>query len=341
MMATAIAQALDRAGHEVHVYARRRPGLAVDQPFSVYPVNGPSFGTFGGIWLARRAWRHCQEADAIIGMTWPVSLGLAWALQDRDIPFHVIFHGSEITNPPWTLRGFERVCRRATHRWTVSDYLGEVLASYGFKAARIPIPLDTRTLCADPLPPRPEDWLYVARATSLKGGERFLRLMAADEGSRGTIVGAGPALGAWKKLASGLGVGQRVVFRGSLPPEQMREVMEAHDLCLLLPTQREDGTGAEGLGICLLEAAVAGMAVVGCATGGVPEAVGAGLLLDDPDDSDGSLRQIREWWAAERGVECGRWVAEHHGADATVSALIEATLSRGQDLKGQGNIPPT
>jgi glycosyltransferase involved in cell wall biosynthesis len=322
MMATGIARALEQAGHEVHVFARRRPGLQEEHPFSVHPVNGPSFGTFGGIWLARKAWRHCLDADAIIGMTWPVSIGLAWALQGREIPFHVLFHGSEITNRPWTQRGFEKVCQRATVRWAVSDYLAGVLGTYGFDARRIPIPLDSGTQCADRLPPRPEDWLYVARATSLKGGERFLRLLAADRGARGTLVGDGPALAGWKQLASTLGVRQRVVFRGSLPPRQMREVMEAHDLCLLLPTARPDGSGAEGLGICLLEAALAGMAVVGCATGGVPEAVGAGLVLDAPDDVEASLAQIHGWWSPERGVACRQWVLANHGAQATAAALL-------------------
>jgi len=248
-------------------------------------------------------------------------MGLALALQEREIPLHIFFHGSEITNSPWSRWGFEKVCAKATHRWAVSEYLVGVLRAYKVEASRIPIPVDISRLCVDPLPPAPQDWLYVARATELKGGERFLRLIATDPDAVGTVIGDGPALGAWKKLATSLGVGKRVAFRGALPPGEVRAAMEAHDLCLLLPTQRGDGSGAEGLGICLLEGALAGMAVIGCDTGGVSEAVGAGLILENPDDPKASLVQIREWWSAERGAECGRWVVANHGPDATVRVL--------------------
>jgi glycosyltransferase involved in cell wall biosynthesis len=322
MMATAIAGALHARGDEVRVFARQRAGLCVDLPMTVTGVAGPSFGTFGSLWLARRAWRDCLDADAIIGMTWPVSMGLAWALQDRDIPLHVLFHGSEITHSPWSRRGFDKVCKRATHRWAVSDYLVGVLRGYGVEASRIPIPVDTTRVCTEPLPPAPRDWLYVTRATTLKGGERFLRLVAVDRDAKASIIADGPALPAWKKLAAALGVNKRVVFRGALPAVEVRVAMEEHDLCLLLPTAREDGSGAEGLGICLLEAALAGMAVVGCETGGVPEAIGEGLILDNPDDPVASLAQIRAWWRPDRGASCARWVVANHGPEATLGNLL-------------------
>jgi glycosyltransferase involved in cell wall biosynthesis len=61
----------------------------------------------------------------------------------------------------------------------------------------------------------------------------------------------------------------------------------------LLPRTYPDGTGAEGLGLVLLEARAMSVEVVGCRCGGVPEAIGpSGLLLDDPDDLARSLEQL-------------------------------------------------
>ena len=320
MMAESIAEGLADAGHDVSVYARRRPGLVHKDAYRVAGVGGPSFGRYGGVWLARKAWRDCLQADAIIGMTWPVSTGLAYALQ-RDVPFHVLFHGSEVTNPPAQPRMFRKVCQRATHRWAVSEYIASCVHNHGYEARVLPIPVSLNVDSGSALPPTPEDWLLVARATPLKGGERFLRIVAAA-GARATVVGDGVARGTWEKCALELGIADRVEFRGALQPSEVKALMSDHDLCALLPETRPDGTGAEGLGICLLEAALSGMAVVGCKTGGVPEAVGAGLLLDDPDDVQLSVQQILGWWNQDRGQDCARWVRANHGLARTLACLL-------------------
>ena len=320
MMAESIASGLADRGHEVTVYARRRPGLMTDASYGVVGVSGPSFGRYGGIWLARKAWRECQHADAIIGMTWPVTIGLAYAL-NKAVPLHVLFHGSEITNPPARQRMFRKVCERATNRWAVSQFIADCVRQNGYEAEVLPIPIDLGVDPGPRLPETPEDWLLVARATPLKGGERFLRLLAAS-GARGTVVGEGPSLPAWQQCAHELGLGGRVQFIGRRSRAEVMALMNEHDLCALLPEARTDGSGAEGLGICLLEAAVSGMAVIGCQTGGVPEATGAGLVLDNPDDVPGSLSALRTWWTRDRGHQCSRWVHAHHGLERTLSCLL-------------------
>ena len=78
---------------------------------------------------------------------------------------------------------------------------------------------------------------------------------------------------------------------------------------------------ASGAVLVLLEAASVGLPVVGCATGGVEEAVGPGLLLSWPDDPVRSAEEVRAWWSPERGMAAREWVSAHHGVHRTVAAL--------------------
>ncbi len=160
--------------------------------------------------------------------------------------------------------------------------------------------------------------MLVARATPWKGGGRFIRLVAAL-GIEGHIVGQGSDLSRWRDVAATSGA--KVVFHGELEAEATAAVVQGSDLAVLLPRTRPDGSGAEGLGLVLLEAASVGVAVVGCATGGVGEAVGPGLLLSCPDDPVRSAEEVRAWWSPERGMAARTWVSAHHGVHRTVAAL--------------------
>jgi glycosyltransferase involved in cell wall biosynthesis len=195
----------------------------------------------------------------------------------------------------------------------MSEFLREQLAMRGYPGRVLPAPIDGQV---DQVSSPGRRWLYVARATPLKGGDRFIRLVNAADAD-GVVVGDGPELASWRRLAASLGA--RVEFLGALPHEQVLAEMDRADRLLLLPRADGDGTGAEGLGLVLLEAHARGISVVGCRTGGVPEAVGPGLILADPDDIEGSIKAI----AAHRSD--GRaWMAQHHGAMRTAACLAES-----------------
>ena len=67
------------------------------------------------------------------------------------------------------------------------------------------------------------------------------------------------------------------------------------------------------------QAAAAGTPVIGCHTGGVPEAVGPGLVLDDPDAPD--LSRVRALLRDPgAGATARRWVCEQHGPEPFVAA---------------------
>ncbi len=89
---------------------------------------------------------------------------------------------------------------------------------------------------------------------------------------------------------------------------------------MLTPQTDGAGLGAEGLGLVLLEAASLGVPAIGCDVGGVSEAIGPGLILEDPDHPNGE--QINRWLGdAARGQAAKEWVQKNHGPHACVSAI--------------------
>lgn len=302
-----VADGLHAAGDHVTVLARARPGLG-GRPYEVIGVPGPSFARWGGWWTEARALG--RGADRVLATTWPVATALSrW----RDVD--VVVHGSDVTRPPVDPAGFARVMRRA-RRFATSRFLADALAARGYDATVLPAPIDA----GPPRPGRddPARWGFLGRATDLKGGDRFLRLVTAA-GVEGVVVGDGPALGAWRAQADESGA--RVRFVGHLDRADALAEVATWDLAFLLPRTHPDGSGAEGFGLSLVEAAALGVATVGSDVGGVPEALGAGLLLRDPDDVPRSVATVRVWYGPERGEACRAHVAATHGLARTIGAL--------------------
>lgn len=319
----AVAGALHRDGHVVTALARARAGLGRGLPYRVIGVPGPSFGRRGGLWTAVGAAPHLARADRILASTWPVASVLAPVATRLGVPLHVVAHGSDVTRPLRDPAAFARTFRSASRAWGVSRYLCGVLAQFGVTADVLPAPVD-----AGPAIDRARTgraWVMVGRATALKGGERFVQLVRAA-GVRGTVFGDGPCRPRWEALARS--VGADVDFRGDVSRAALAAELPAFDVAFLLPRADADGSGAEGFGLALVEAAAAGVATVGCATGGVPEALGAGLLLQDPDDAVASAAAVTDWWTPERGEACRTWVAAHAGTAAVVRRLIDSPLPR-------------
>ena len=278
------ARQLAREGHEVIVFARQRPHLMAPEGVHLIGVPGPSFGRYGGVWTAVRALPELARADRILATTWTVAAGIAGRIST---PLEVVFHGSDVTRDPADARAFHRVCEAAERRWAVSDFLVQTLANRGVKAEWTPSPLpDLESGGGDPTGP----WTFVGRATELKGGDRFVRLCAAA-GRSGLVIGDGPALQSWTSLSRDLGA--QIAFAGALPRRETWAQMWRSSRVFLLPRTHADGSGAEGLGLVLLEARAMDVQVVGCRCGGVPEALGpSGVLLNDPDDVARSLEQL-------------------------------------------------
>jgi len=124
----------------------------------------------------------------------------------------------------------------------------------------------------------------IASLTSKKGHEFLLRAAAhlRDRGVACTVVvaGDGPERARLEALAAGLGLADRVHFLGVVP--HAADVLPAIDV-FVLPSL------VEGLPLALLEAMLAGTAVVATSVGGVPEIVKSGvngLLVQPANETD-------------------------------------------------------
>ena len=258
-----------------------------------------------------------RPGDCVLATTWPVATGLVEPCRKLGSPLVVVAHGSEVTRlaeaPPGLLAlgAFARFA-------AVSRFLARRLEALGIAAEVLPAPVDV-----EPDPPGPaarEGLLVVARCTPLKGIRRALALAQAL-GWPATVVGEGSELPALRRYAAGLAV--PVHFEGRSSWEQTVERYRRARLLAQLSRPERDGSGAEGLGLVVLEAIAHGAAAVVSGVGGLPEAVGPGLVLDAPDDPVSSAHGVEAWLqSGDRAAEQRAWLVAHHGTRRTVDALL-------------------
>ncbi|MCA9494472.1 MAG: glycosyltransferase family 4 protein [Myxococcales bacterium] len=305
----AVAEALVGEGHDVRVFARRRPELDTVPGTRTVGVRGPSFGAHGGTWLGWGAMAALARADRVVATTWPVATLAA----RMGLPLAVVAHGSDLAPRLVSTGACRRTFSLASRRFAVSRWLADRVPGGAWV---LPAPVD-----AAPRPARlgSHTWAFVGRAIRGKGGDRFVRWVA-RAGVRGLMVGDGPELEAWRRLARVLGA--RIRFAGALRREEVRALIPVVDLVCLPARQGPDGM-AEGLGLVLIEAAAVGVPTVGTAVGGVPEALGPeGLVVPDPDDAAAAVDAIRGWWSVERGERAWAWCREVHGGRRTARAVL-------------------
>jgi glycosyltransferase involved in cell wall biosynthesis len=125
--------------------------------------------------------------------------------------------------------------------------------------------------------------LCVARHVHVKGVDVLLKAFALIHNEVPDValvlVGDGPLLSEQKALATRLGIGHRVVFRGEVAHSDVPEFF-AKCALFVLPSR------SEGFSITLLEAAYHGRPIVCTRVGGSPELISNGIngLLVEPDD---------------------------------------------------------
>lgn len=279
---------------------RRDPGLFL-----------PGLATFG----PRLVHAHFG-VEAVYGMA------LARRL---DIPLVTTFHGFDATlkrrelissrKPTW----IQYLLRRGELRQSgtifiaVSEFIRRRLVALGFPEQRIRlhyIGVDTETFAPaaggtdeeDAVlngagstgvdvseTDRPPLILHVARLVEKKGTafllEAFARISNRHPDASVVIIGAGPLRAELAGRAEALGIGNRVLWLGARPHEEVRTwLRRATVFCL--PSCTAGNGDAEGLGLVLVEAAATGVPVVGTRHGGIPEAVidgETGLLVPERD----------------------------------------------------------
>lgn len=290
-----VARALAGAGHEVDVFAHLGGGEsegAFEAGVSVSRLRGRSWNRWGHVWTAAQVRPRLRSDDLVFATTWPLAVHLA-----PETRLAVAWHGSDLTRPA-LISGRAEVAGRAVN-FPVSRYLGGIL---GAPHTVLPYPIEP-TMPAR----RGDSLLVVARLNALKGVDRAIRL-AARLGRPLVVVGDGPERPRLEALATELGV--RADFRGATSEVPWDGTWAA----ALLSRADVDGSGQEGLGLVLLEAAARGIPSIGSACGGIPEA--ASVVLTDPDVGD-----VPELPGSDSVQD---WLREHHGTARCVRAFEEA-----------------
>lgn len=202
-----------------------------------------------------------------------------------------------LLRPAWPLAA--GTFRRLDRGWAsnvasfivISEFIRQRVArAYGRDAAICHPPVDTAFFQPQGAP-REDFYLWLGRMVAYKRADHAI-LAAAKARRRLVLVGTGPEMERLKRVP---GAAQWAVFRGSLPREELRELL-CSARALLFP-------GMEDFGIAMAEAQAAGTPVVALGRGGATEIVThgeTGWLYDRPDP-DGLAEAIRQFEALEAG----------------------------------------
>jgi len=317
---------LERVGYtgSLHRDALSKPLVAMELP--------------AFFWSFRRAALRAQRElqPDIVHAHWWVPAGAVAATLGT--PFVVTSHGSDVrlleSAPPARALA-RRVLGRAAAVTTVSRFLADdlqrLVPSLGTPVDVLPMPLDVKHFEsgrseAKAVPPRV---LYAGNLVASKGVDVLVEAVARLRGQgvecELRILGEGPERSPLEALARQRGIAGAVTFspfvsQAEMPAEYGRSTVT------VLPTRGN----AEGLGLTLVEALLAGSAVVGTRAGGIPEVVvegATGLIARDGDAVElaqkiGRLLSDPELRArlTSRGAERAR---ERHAAISAAARFID------------------
>lgn len=321
-----LARAARAAGADVWVVAPHTPGTAAEEAetgvsvrrFRYAPAALERIGYRGDVrsraflsplslvvlplyfvGFARAVRRAVAELDPhVIHAHWWFPAGWVVAGAGRGgggrTPFVVTCHGSDVRLLDRRLL-FPRLARR------VFDEAGAVTTVSRFLAADIerhvprlkrpvavaPMPIEVDRFAAGAATPKaqPPRILFAGNLLASKGVDVLLRALRIlrERGipCRVKVLGEGPARSTLEGLARQLAIAEAVDWSAFVPQDTMPAEYGASTVTVL-PTRGR----AEGLGLTLVEALLAGSAVVGTPVGGIPEVVvdgETGLLARDGD----------------------------------------------------------
>jgi glycosyltransferase involved in cell wall biosynthesis len=363
----ALADHLRRRGHEVTVYTRRDDAGLPDRVLTAhgYTVEHVPAGPPGpvpkdlllphmaefGEELGRR-WR-VRPPDVAHAHFWMSGLA-ALAAADGTLPVALTFHalgtvkrrhlGADDPSPAERLEIERRVGEQADHIIaTCNDEVAE-LAAMGVTHDRttvVPCGVDLARLRPDGpvdgrVPRRERHRLvWVGRLVERKGVETVIRALV-DLTDAELVVAGGPAASELdgdreacrlRKIAAEVGVGDRLVMLGGVPPADVPSLLRSADVAVFTPWY-------EPFGIAPVEAMACGVPVVASAVGGIVDTVADGVTGDHvpPRRPDALARTLRALLAdPERLAEYGRAGAERARSRYSwdrVAARTEAVYDR-------------
>ncbi|MCL4517912.1 MAG: glycosyltransferase family 4 protein [Thaumarchaeota archaeon] len=306
-----LAHALDRRGHEVTVYCSDRPlkpgesfvdrihVIRMRTPFTLYGTPmvlfPPSiFSRDYDVIHANFPSPYLASFAAFVSRARSIPSVLTW---HNDLPAVTSAAGLLVSLHGRTSTAYLNVYDRIIATTSVYARRSEVLRRYAGKVRVIRNGVDTNrfnpSVSGDRVRERyhlsgKKVVLFVGALTTwhaYKGVDVLLKAFALvskkTSDSVLLVVGGGNMLGYYEKMASDLGVSDRVVFAGRV--DELPEYYAACDVCVL-PSK----DSSEGFGLVLLEAMSCGKAVIGSRAGGIVDVVTeeSGLLVPPNDVSE-------------------------------------------------------
>ena len=275
------------------------------------------------------------EPDLIHAHWWVPS---GWFASRGKLPYLITCHGSDVRLLERgelirrvALPAFRKAARvTAASRFLAGD-IGRMLPELTDEVLVTPMPVDVGAFRegARATKSEPPRILYAGNLVPSKGVDVLLRAVAELQ-RRGIacqlkILGEGPARAELDLLAHKLGLATRVTWAAFVPQEQMAAEYGASTVTVL-PSRGQ----AEGLGLILVEALLAGCAVVGTAAGGIPEVVvheETGLIARDGDAEDLATqiqRLLTDVPLRERLARAGQeHVLRTHSPDSAIGRFLE------------------
>jgi glycosyltransferase involved in cell wall biosynthesis len=359
-----IAEGAAAQGHEVEVIAPHAPGTATEETMGGIRLHrfryGPdalervaytgnlhgrtlvsplaALGFPGFLWAFGRAVRTAIDRfmpDVIHAHWW---LPAGWFASRAPVPYLLTCHGSDVRlleRGGLVRRLAQPAFRRAARITTVSNFLAEDIRRLlpGLEAPVLvtPMPVDVQGFLAGAAVPKvhPPRILYAGNLVPSKGVDVLVRAAAQLE-RQGVawqlkVLGEGPARNGLEALARNLGIASKVTWAAFVPQAQMAAEYGASTVTVLPSRGR-----AEGLGLTLVEALLAGCAVVGTAAGGIPEVVQherTGLIARDGNASDLAIqiqRLLTDADLRQRLTRAGKeHVVRNYSPEAAVGRFLE------------------
>jgi glycosyltransferase involved in cell wall biosynthesis len=343
------ANALAARGHAVHLFTLHPASKPLDSRVTVHPLKPrPPLGYFAAVRALRRrlailnpdllnahyATGYGTLARRCGFRPWALSV---WGSDVFDFPQHSRWHRRILVE---NLRAADRVLSTSQ---SMADEVRRLAP--GLAPPRLtPFGVDTDRFRPPANPPCSEG-ITIGTVKTLAptyGIDRLIRAfaqalyrLAGEHPSTAAklelrIGGDGPQRRSLQRLANRLGVGDRVVFAGAIPHDEVPGFLAGLDLFVAL-------SRAESFGVAVLEASACGLPVVVTDVGGLPEVVvegETGRIVPDGDDDAAAAAMVALAVSQEtrqRMGEAGRvWVKEHYDWARCV-ATMEAAYS---DLSG-------
>ena len=253
-----------------------------------------------GACLLRRAWRRFvakESPDVVHVHQGDLAARLIEDLEETRVPLVVTFCGSDVNRASYNRRYLERLRRvfeRAEQCHFVAAALLDEARSLGCNVGRAAVVYRGTAIREIPQRRPFEEGkpriVVVANFVPCKGHETLLnafRVVGSKiPGATLHIYGDGPLRDRLEWLISEMRLSNSVFMYGNIPYQQVQDALQESSDIAVLSSQHDDNGSREGLPNFLVEAAAAGLPLIGTRCGGIDEIVRheeTGLLVDQRD----------------------------------------------------------